>query len=103
MKGRAELEERVPETVKIDNLTGIPCAYIVHGTRRERRSSDGAYEGGGYIMLCNHQSPGIASVMVDASGRHTTDRMKRYRQLGSVMSVIDEAHPGHVAMMLDKQ
>jgi choline dehydrogenase-like flavoprotein len=80
----------------IENVTGIPCAYIVHGFREERRGADGEYAAGGYIMLCNHQSPGITAVMLAGAGREHAERMAKYRQLGSVMSVIDEAHPGRV-------
>ena len=80
----------------IDNTTGIPCAYVVSEFRPVRRDARGDYQGGGYIMLCNHQSPGIASVMVGGIGRTHTDRMARYRQLGSLMSVIDEDNPGRV-------
>ncbi len=85
----------------IENVSGIPCAYIVHGFREVKRSSSGAYVGGGYIMLCNHQSPGIAAVMLSASGRDHTQSMARYRHLGSVMSVIDETHPGRVYLDRD--
>jgi choline dehydrogenase-like flavoprotein len=80
----------------IDNVAGIPCAYVVHGFRHVRRDAQGAYTGGGYIMLTNHQSPAIAAVMVGAMGAALTERMKRYRHLGSLMSVIDEDHPGRV-------
>jgi choline dehydrogenase-like flavoprotein len=80
----------------IDNVTGIPCAYVVHGFRHVRRDARGDYAGGGYIMLTNHQSPGIAAVMIGGTGAVTADRMRRYRHLGSVMSVIDEDHPGRV-------
>jgi choline dehydrogenase-like flavoprotein len=80
----------------IDNQTGIPCAYVVHEFREVRRAADGGYAGGGYIMLCNHQSPGIAAVMLNGTGAAHTERMKRYHRLGSVMSVIDEEHPGRV-------
>lgn len=81
---------------EIDNVTGIPCAYIVHEFRRVRNGPAGEYRGGGYIMLSNHQSPGIAAAMVGGSGSAHTERMGRYRHLGSLMSVIDEAHPGRV-------
>jgi choline dehydrogenase-like flavoprotein len=80
----------------IDNVAGIPCAYVVHGFRHTRRDANGAYRGGGYIMLTNHQSPAIASVMLGAQGAAHTERMKKYRHLGSLMSVIDEDHPGRV-------
>jgi choline dehydrogenase-like flavoprotein len=80
----------------IENVTGIPCAYIVHGFREEKQQPNGEYDGGGYIMLCNHQAPGVFSVMLPESGREHAERMARYRQLGSLMSVIDEAHPGRV-------
>lgn len=81
---------------EIDNQTGIPCAYVVHGFREVKTSASGEYESGGYIMLCNHQSPGIAAVMLNGIGAGHTSHMKKYRQLGSLMSVIDEAHPGRV-------
>lgn len=80
----------------IDNVTGIPCAYVVHGFRHVERNAQGGYVGGGYIMLTNHQSPAIASVMIGAHGGAHTERMKKYRHLGSLMSVIDEDHPGRV-------
>jgi choline dehydrogenase-like flavoprotein len=80
----------------IDNQTGIPCAYAVHEFREERRDSQGRYQGGGYIMLANHQSPGIFSAMLAEAGAAHTERMKKYHQLGSTMSVIDEANPGRV-------
>jgi choline dehydrogenase-like flavoprotein len=81
---------------EIDNQTGIPCAYAVHEFRKVREDASGHYEGGGYIMLANHQSPGIFSAMLSDVGQAHTDRMKKYHQLGSTMSVIDEAHPGRV-------
>jgi hypothetical protein len=56
---------------EIDNVTGIPCAYVVHGFRHVRRDERGDYAGGGYIMLTNHQSPGIAAVMLGGTGRDT--------------------------------
>jgi len=84
----------------IDNVTGIPCAYVVHGFRHVQRDAKGEYASGGYIMLTNHQSPAIASVMLNGIGAAHTEKMKRYRHLGSVMSVIDEDHPGRV--FLDK-
>jgi choline dehydrogenase-like flavoprotein len=80
----------------IDNVTGIPCAYVVHGFRHVQRDAKGAYAGGGYIMLANHQSPAIAAVMLGGIGAAHTERMKNYRRLGSLMSVIDEDHPGRV-------
>ncbi|CAN5829095.1 GMC family oxidoreductase [soil metagenome] len=80
----------------IDNVGGIPCAYVVHGFRHVQRDARGAYQGGGYIMLTNHQSPAIAAVMIGGAGAANTERMKKYRHLGSVMSVIDEDHPGRV-------
>jgi choline dehydrogenase-like flavoprotein len=85
----------------IDNVTGIPCAYVVHGFRQVRQDARGRYAGGGYIMLTNHQSPGIAAVMLGGTGAVTTERMKRYRHLASVMSVIDEEHPGRVFLGSD--
>ena len=80
----------------IDNTTGIPTAYAVHGPREVRTDAQGRYAGGGYIMLTNHQSPGIFSVMLSDIGPVHAERMTKYHQLGSVMSVIDEAHPGRV-------
>ncbi|HSJ26343.1 MAG TPA: GMC family oxidoreductase N-terminal domain-containing protein [Longimicrobiales bacterium] len=80
----------------IDNVTGIPCAYVVHGFRHVQHDAAGEYAGGGYIMLTNHQSPGIASVMLGGHGALSTERMKKYRHLGSLMSVIDEDNPGRV-------
>ncbi len=81
---------------EIDNVTGIPCAYVVHEWRRVRRSADGEYAGGGYIMLTSHQSPGITAAMLPEAGAAHTERMRRFRRLGSLMSVIDEEHPGRV-------
>jgi choline dehydrogenase-like flavoprotein len=81
---------------EIDNVTGIPCAYIVDGPRLVRRGARGEYEAGGYIMLCNHQSPGITAVMIGEAADGLTERMRKYRRLGSLMSVIDEEHPGRV-------
>ena len=81
---------------EIDNTTGIPCAYVVHEWRRVRRDADGRYDGGGYIMLCNHQQPGSTAALLGHSGPDLTDRMSRYHQLGSVLSVIDEVNPGRV-------
>ncbi|MGH7468468.1 MAG: GMC family oxidoreductase N-terminal domain-containing protein [Longimicrobiales bacterium] len=80
----------------IDNQTGIPCAYAVHEFRQVRRDSRGQYQGGGYIMLSNHQSPGIFAAMLADAGTAHTERMKKYLRLGSTMSVIDEANPGRV-------
>jgi choline dehydrogenase-like flavoprotein len=81
---------------QIDNITGIPCAYVVDGTRRVQTDVRGAYESGGYIMLCNHQSPAITAVMLGQTGAALTERMSKYRQLGSLMSVIDEENPGRI-------
>jgi len=86
---------------EIDNVTGIPCAYVVTGTREVQRDERGDYASGGYIMLCNHQSPGIVAAMLPEIGDALTERMKAYRRLGSVMSVIDEAHPGRVFLGRD--
>jgi choline dehydrogenase-like flavoprotein len=85
----------------IDNVTGIPCAYIVDGPRRVERGPHGEYRSGGYIMLCNHQPPGVTAIMVGRTGEALTERMRRYRQLGSLMSVIDEEHPGRVFLGRD--
>src|SRR5690606_31857127 len=81
---------------RIDNTIGIPTAYAVHGTREVRFDERGNYAGGGYIMLTNHQSPGILAAMLSDTGAAHAERMKKYHQLGSVMSVIDEEHPGRV-------
>lgn len=81
---------------EIDNVTGIPCAYAVHEWRQVRTTADGEYAGGGYIMLTSHQSPGITAAMLPETGAAHAERMRKYRQLGSLMSVIDEAHPGRV-------
>ena len=81
---------------EIDNVTGIPCAYVVHGFRQVKYDTAGEYESGGYIMLSNHQSPGIAAAMLNGIGAEHTEHMKRYRYYGSLMSVIDEEHPGRV-------
>jgi choline dehydrogenase-like flavoprotein len=81
---------------QIDNVGGIPCAYVVHEWRQVRRDARGEYAGGGYIMLSNHQSPGIAAVMLGGAGKTSTERMRAWRHFGSVMSVIDEDHPGRV-------
>jgi choline dehydrogenase-like flavoprotein len=81
---------------EIDNVTGIPCAYAVHGFRHVRTDAAGAYQGGGYIMLTSHQSPGIVAASLSETGAEHLARMHRFRHLGSLMSVIDEAHPGSV-------
>jgi choline dehydrogenase-like flavoprotein len=81
---------------EIDNQNGIPCAYAVHEFRHVRRGQNGEYAGGGYIMLSNHQSPGLFSVMLAESGAAHAERMKKYRHLGSLMSVIDEENPGQL-------
>ncbi len=81
---------------RIDNTTGIPTAYAVDGTRKIRYDERGEYAGGGYIMLTNHQSPGILAAMLSDTGAVHAERMTKYHQLGSVMSVIDEEHPGRV-------
>jgi len=81
---------------EIDNVTGIPCAYSVHEWRRVETTADGRYAGGGYIMLCSHQSPGITAAMFPEFGEAHTERMRKYRHYGSLMSVIDEEHPGRV-------
>ncbi|MGH7129732.1 MAG: hypothetical protein ACREIV_14275, partial [Planctomycetaceae bacterium] len=86
---------------RIDNTTGIPTAYAVDGTRAIRYDERGEYAGGGYIMLCNHQSPGIFAAMIPEIGKAHTRRMAAYRRLGSVMSVIDEEHPGRVFLGSD--
>lgn len=78
----------------IDNQNGIPCAYAVHEWRQVRKRPNGDYESGGYIMLSNHQSPGLFSVLLPEAGLAHTNRMKKYHQLGSTMSVIDEDNPG---------
>lgn len=80
----------------IDNVTGIPCAYAVHEWREVRTNPDGSYAGGGYIMLTSHQSPGITAAMLPETGAQHAERMRRFRHLGSLMSVIDEEHPGRV-------
>lgn len=85
----------------IDNVTGIPCAYVVHEYRKVRTDDRGEYDEGGYIMLSNHQAPGAAAVMLGATGSAHTERMKRYRQYGSLMSVIDEENPGRVFLGKD--
>ena len=91
---------------EIDNVTGIPCAYAVQEFRRVR-TRDGAvvqpdeatesnYGSGGYTMLCSHQSPGITSATFAEIGPAHAERMRTYRHLGSLMSVIDEQNPGRV-------
>jgi choline dehydrogenase-like flavoprotein len=81
---------------EIDNVTGIPCAYVVHEWRLKRTAADGSYAGGGYIMLSSHQSPGITAAMLPETGEAHLARMRKFRHLGSLMSVIDEDHPGRV-------
>jgi choline dehydrogenase-like flavoprotein len=81
---------------EIDNVTGIPCAYAVHEWRQVQTTADGEYAGGGYIMFTSHQSPGITAAMLPETGAAHAARMRRYRHLGSLMSVIDEEHPGRV-------
>ena len=91
---------------EIDNVTGIPCAYEVDGFRRVRvrdgrEVQPGEYEpseyaGGGYTMLSSHQSPGVTAAMLPEVGEAHAERMRRYRHLGSLMSVIDEENPGRV-------
>ena len=80
----------------IDNQTGIPCAYAVHEWRHVRTDERGRYQGGGYIMLSSHQSPGIMAVLLSEAGAQHAERMKRYHHLGSTMSVIDEDNPGRI-------
>jgi choline dehydrogenase-like flavoprotein len=80
----------------IDNQTGIPCAYAVHEWRKVRTDAAGRYQGGGYIMLSSHQSPGIMAVLLNEAGAAHTARMKKYNHLASTMSVIDEDNPGRV-------
>jgi len=81
---------------EIDNVTGIPCAYSVHGFRKVRWGPNGQYLGGGYTMLCSHQSPGLTAAILPEAGAAHAERMRKYRRLGSLMSVIDEEHPGRV-------
>jgi choline dehydrogenase-like flavoprotein len=81
---------------EIDNVTGIPCAYEVHEFRELHTDSAGRYARGGYTMLCNHQSPGVTAATLSDIGVEHRARMGRYRQLGSLMSVIDETHPGRL-------
>jgi choline dehydrogenase-like flavoprotein len=85
----------------IDNQTGIPCAYAVHEWRQVRTDAAGRYQGGGYLMLSSHQPPGIMAVLLSEAGAAHTARMKRYRQLASTMSVIDEDHPGRIYIDAD--
>lgn len=80
----------------IDNQNGIPCAYAVHEWRRVRTDASGRYQSGGYIMLSSHQSPGIMAVLLSEAGPAHLERMKKYHQLGSTMSVIDEDNPGRI-------
>ena len=56
---------------EIDNVSGIPCAYVVHEWRLVRRTPSGEYAGGGYIMLTSHQSPGITATMFPETGAAT--------------------------------
>ncbi len=81
---------------RIENTIGIPCAYIVKEWRRKVVSREGDYVRGGYIMLCSHQSPGITAAQLGAVGAEHTKLMRDYHQYGSLMSVIDEEHPGRV-------
>lgn len=81
---------------EIDNITGIPCAYEVHEFRELETDADGRYVRGGYTMLCNHQSPGVTAATLSEIGAPHRERMGRYRQLGSLMSVIDETNPGRI-------
>jgi choline dehydrogenase-like flavoprotein len=85
----------------IDNTTGIPCAYSVHEWRKIRTDDEGRYQGGGYIMLSSHQSPGIMAVLVSEAGAAHTERMKKYHHYASTMSVIDEDNPGSVYIDAD--
>jgi choline dehydrogenase-like flavoprotein len=86
---------------QIGNVTGIPCAYIVHEFRRKVVDRRGDYVRGGYIMLCSHESPGITAAMMSAIGSEHLALMRDWRHYGSVMSVIDEDNPGRV--YLDRQ
>src|SRR5690606_4756974 len=81
---------------EIDNVTGIPCAYSVDEFREVRRTRSGEYAGGGYTMLCSHQSPGLTAALFPETGAAHAERMRRYRRLGSLMSVIDEDNPGRI-------
>ena len=91
---------------EIDNVGGIPCAYAVQEFRRVK-TRDGRevqpdeatasnYASGGYTMLCSHQSPGITAATWHEIGAAHLERMRKYRRLGSLMSVIDEQFPGRV-------
>ena len=86
---------------EIDNSTGIPCAYVVHEWRKVRRDAADRYAGGGYIMLCNHQQPGSTAALLGHAGPRHTERMERWGRVGSVLSVIDEDHPGRVFLGSD--
>lgn len=81
---------------EIENVTGIPCAYAVHGFRQVKRDANGDYAGGGYIMLSSHQSPGVTAAILNGFGAEQTEQMRKYRHYGSLMSVIDEDNPGRV-------
>src|SRR5690606_449344 len=81
---------------EIDNVSGIPCAYVVHEWRLVRRTPAGEHAGGGYIMLTGHPSPGITATRFPETGAAHLERMRKFRHLGSLMSVIDEDHPGRV-------
>ncbi len=81
---------------EIENVTGIPCAYAVHGFRQVKRDAGGGYAGGGYIMLSSHQSPGVTAAILNGFGADHTEQMRKYRHYGSLMSVIDEDNPGRV-------
>ena len=81
---------------EIDNVTGIPCAYEVDEFREVRRTRSGEYAGGGYTMLCSHQPPGLTAALLPEVGAAHAERMRRYRRLGSLMSVIDEENPGRI-------
>ena len=91
---------------QIDNVGGIPCAYAVQEFRRVKtkdgrqvqpdEATEDNYASGGYTMLCSHQSPGITAATFAEIGAPHTERMRKYRHLGSLMSVIDEQFPGRV-------
>lgn len=91
---------------EIDNLGGIPCAYTVQEFRRIRTRdgrtvqpgayAEDEYAAGGYTMLCSQQAPGYTAGILGDLGPAHTERMRKYRQLGSLMSVIDEENPGRV-------
>ncbi|MEN8374250.1 MAG: GMC family oxidoreductase N-terminal domain-containing protein [Gemmatimonadota bacterium] len=81
---------------EIDNVTGIPCAYEVSQFRELHTDATGGYQGGGYTMLCNHQSPGVTAATLSEIGAAHRERIGKYRQLGSLMSVIDETNPGRI-------